>query len=514
MPRKNKNEKIPSIPEEMLKNRALRALLRKTKYYRNNHPLIVSEETYTRVSAGRKFYPKASHHSNCSLVKLLTENRLLRPQRGKTFSYIMQPIDNLSFAQCASMLYNIPPKRILLSEAEFASEDFMQLPPRKRVQILYRAYNGAKWFEIFKQRLIHHRNVTRIPFWHAIRIQELPYLLGTGEYEPNDPRYNLNRLLEKGFIIPESREFIRKGGKNLVDNQALAQLVALSTNQRFDMVYDTDDEHLEDLIKDYVTNRLLPFMVKLGVNFEEPIQISAAEKMIGLGTGSVYHALQQGRAFHALSLNGKMAILGIDLAIYKLKVSDKYTYTLEEIAELFGANIDSEQLGLYGKPKKDYSRNQVFAIYDKFTGFVRQWTWNAVKKLYEPPEEKEEVLSDNRGQKITLDNDEDETIQVNRQTYTISRQGKISYCETYDLTHFDRSSMRHIIDNLSQSEIFGRTIRCPQIVFTTRKKDGKIYSANINRIKAPKAPKDTPIDDNMSDYDTHYGFTEEDKEVY
>jgi len=491
------------IPDGILKNRAYTYLKRHINKHPNDHPIVVPEETYTRISVARKFYPHYKVGSE-TLVSLLTRRRLLRPKKGKTFSYIREPVDNLSFAECVSMLHNLPLDKILLSEDYFASQEFQKQSPRKRVQTLFKAYNGTKWFEIFKQRLRKHGHANKIFSWHFVNLQDLPYMLGTGDFEQKDKRYNLVKLVDKGLIIPSGEGFVPNKIGNRVDNEALAELVSLSMNRDFEEVYISGKQELTDLVSGYIRNKLIPFFKKSGIDFDVMAPVGDAERLLGFLPGTLYKALGNGRAKNGNRVNGKMAISGVDLAIYCYRFNCRYKHSLEKIAEILGADeISRKLIGFHGEPKTKYHRDQLLPIYDFIAEKARERLYRVAEIVREGKgttdyERRPQIITEPKP-KITLDIDSDETIDVNGDTYILSREGKIAYCEAYELQHFERVSMQHVIDNLKQGHFKGRKIICPQIIFTQRKSDGKIFSARINTYDSPIASESRPMED--SDYD-------------
>src|SRR3989344_3612909 len=124
-------------------------------------PLVVTTETYYRSGLLKKLQIGEDY------ITLFAEEQLLRPQTGNfefTGPKEKQPLNTLSLAQTISWLYQQPIETILHTPQQIKTL-LRKQPIEERLNLLFRAYTGSRWFESFilkQHRMIHAEELPKI----------------------------------------------------------------------------------------------------------------------------------------------------------------------------------------------------------------------------------------------------------------------------------------------------------------------------------------------------------------
>ena len=425
----NQSEGIFDVPDRIKTDRLLKRWIDKFIPQSDYIPLVVEDEIYSVHSIQNKL----GLTTNEILRKLISSELLRYDQRISSIS----PINTLSLAQIISLGYQKPIEEILLSEEYLQSNEFKSsMSSTQRVRTICNAYEGTRWFENLRK---HVHKVSEKPLtiysWQRISRHGLMdlFLIGDGNGT------SLRRLTSKGIIISKKQSGFKKSSMdNLIDNLALAELIANLYRVDRKETYSEDMSYINYLAENFLNNRFSPYIKKRGIKPRKKYTVREASEITGRSTGSLRLGATRKRIHHI----GKRDIqtLGLDIAIYALKGTQKPKFTLKEFAELFGVdNLDKRKLLINQSPNRTYSRGHyVFPIYDLVTIraielFFSGWTSpQSTKKI-------KEEINCKFGNEILL----------------ISESAIRSYLQSYKLSEFTEECRQHIEDELSSSKHLG-----------------------------------------------------------
>jgi hypothetical protein len=334
------------------------------------HPIVVAEEKYTRQSVIQKIGEGKGYHLSLKFVSELLEYQLLRLHPRKPGQRVVA-LDNLSFAQVISFVYQVPIETVLIPESYFSSEEFKSKGYKERLKVLFNAFTGTSWFERFKLKFKRRKINQKYTPWHNISLDDLPDLLCTSPYEPNDSKGNLTKLVNAGFIVPRTK-FIKNSQKNFVDNDALIELASLVTGRSHEELTNEDD-YIEYIAREFIQKRLIPYSKEVGIDLRKTVSLSTARKRTGFISKYLCKLFGITPRTKNFFYSRHVRFPSINLLLYELKNTKRHSLSRDEIAELFGVNdIDCERCGLYIGRKGNYSTLQrVFPFYDKVTEVVK-----------------------------------------------------------------------------------------------------------------------------------------------
>jgi len=434
-------------------------------------PLVINNEHYTRQSVIKKLGPDRCFASNRNLVMALHEYRLIRPQNQRSnLKSPGEPIQPLSLAQTISWAYDKRIQDVLLKESYLQSAEFKRLKPAKRVKILFNAYSGVKWFEIFRGRFEKYGHIDKIPHWHNIPLTNLSDMLCTADYEPGNPRHNLVRLVNKGLIIPVKGRFKRFSSKNFVHTEAFAQLVAELKNKDLDQVYVKDDNYLDQLVNSFVVNRLMRFLNKWSLKPDQVLTTDEAKKIIGVTRKSIQDKSKKNILKHSKRQGRRRYFKAIDFAIYALKRTDKLSFDIEDVSDLFGfTKLNPNRLGIKPTEYQTYARHHyVYPLYDAVSSEAR-------KRIIGDNPKREEPASI--------------PITYHGKNLYFTGRAQISYCNAYGVPEFDSICLDHVKSNLTGATATDSKLVGDEIIFYI--KNRSINSVKINLKGALKSSEDS-----------------------
>lgn len=352
------------IPEGLCNSLEINRLKDKTSNFKRK-PLVVSEEIYYRQGLEAKL--RLSYPS----IRKLSKIGLIRPEKSEQFQYneqFKEPVSNLSLAQTISWMFKKPIESILVSEDKFVDESFLNKKPYERVDILFNAYLGCRWFELFRRRqlkIAENVKIPKIKFNQKISKKQLEDLLLITDFKPSG---TITRLCEKGFIVPyNGNGFKSKSMYNFIDNKALAKLISLIHEIDLDEIFVKDkDEIINELAESLAYRKLLNYMSDKGINKHKEYSISEASSITCIRYTILYYAVQRGAIKNTEFKRKDTKIKGIDLAIYVLKNTNKLVFKKEDICDMFGVkNLNIKDLDMHVSKRDTYSRHHyVFPIYD------------------------------------------------------------------------------------------------------------------------------------------------------
>jgi len=355
------------VSPEFLNQIAIRRLIERSRSKKPlDHPIIVAEETYTRVSVRKKLELTSTQ------LELLINEGLIQPEDPcETLDYRGAPVSNLHFARTSAFLYGAKESKILLPEKYFQSRTFKSRSPEFRVKTLCKAYLGAKWFEIFTSRFNAQTEIPTITKGQMIRISDLPKILKTGEYLPGDSVYNLTRLVDMGFIIPEEGEFKYRSSRNVVNNRALIKLISIISNKKFSEIK-REDPSFQDVVMDFMRNKLACFLSDHQIFYDDIILLKQAADLVEIRPADLYRKISSASLAKSEKYLEEKEVSGINLAISMLRPTD-YSFTREEVLDIFGtSNINGEYLPNSEKHKTKYDRSVVCPFYDRVAAEARE----------------------------------------------------------------------------------------------------------------------------------------------
>lgn len=326
-------------------------------------PLVTAEETYFRGGIQRKL-----RTSRRIVTDKLSRYGLLRPRESDDFAYggptTRAPVSTLSLAQTISWAFQQPIQEILIPERAFSRKEFLQQPPQERVITLFNAYTGCRWMERItkEQKLFSDLVKPQVKPWQRISRYDLTRWFGGGMANGA-----VRKLSEKGMVIPKGNSWTSKSLHNIVDREALAQLIALFHGVSLDDVLVSDnDAYLNELAQTFFYNRLIPFMSAHNINVGDTYSIPEAAALLGIPYDRVRRAAQCGTIRNTTFAGGNTKLHGVDMAIFALKNTAKQVFTKRDVETLFGADrIDFRYLGMQSTIYGTRSRHHyVFPIYD------------------------------------------------------------------------------------------------------------------------------------------------------
>jgi len=436
------------VPHEISSNSAMQRWSAKLR--ESETPLVVKEETYYRYAIDDKLKstPHLSRHR-------LPRYGMIRPREGKDFTYggpVREPIDTLSLAQSISWATQVPIERIIISESHFKTKRFLALPFEKRLEILMNAYNGTDWlnkFTIRQRAIIDEIGPVSVKEWQPIsRYQLRDWFMAS----PTQGR-TLDRLCELGFIVPENGEF-KSRTPNFVNNRNLALFMAkiYGIDSEEVLIEAKDDPTIQTAIDDFITTKLLPYMITRDMMPNSTYTFSQAAKLIGTECKDIKQAVERKSIRHTKYQGKGARIRGIDLAIYAIRRTRKYHYTVEEARDLFCTN-ELKAIGLGSAKEGRYPTQHVVApFYHRFGDLVRE----------------------------KVDSCEVDQILTDEGLVPISLGGMVSYCIRYGIDQFDQNSKQHISDEINGQKLpTSGTITLNSLIITM--KHGKINNIGISQ---------------------------------
>lgn len=442
------------IPKDIKKRRVIRYFL---KYAEKQPecPLVVLEEKYTRQSIIHKLSKKRCFNSNRNLVKAFLEYKLLRTPSNEEPDYQGAPIDNLSLAQVISYAYQVPIENVFLSKSYFSSSKFKSQNRKQKIKTLVNSYTGASWFERFKRKYKRRKRNQRFTTWHNIPLSDLPRLLCTSDYEPNDPAGNLTKLVMNNFIIPRDK-FKRFSSRNFIDVYALIELASQVTGKCKEKLTN-HDPYINYIARKFIYEKLIPHIRKTNLKLGENITLETARYRTGMDSDVLCRALKikPNKAKRFYSKGTK--IPAIDLALYELKNTHAQVFGKSDIARLFGMDdLDLERCNLHPNKNGTYNRIQrVFPFYDSVSIIVKEMLITSAK-IPKP--------------KVPLRFKDD--------VYYITSKTEKSYKKVYDIPRFDSTSIEHLRQCLSKGERVNGRIITPELILNI--KNNEISSVQIN----------------------------------
>ncbi|PIN90427.1 hypothetical protein COU57_03510 [Candidatus Pacearchaeota archaeon CG10_big_fil_rev_8_21_14_0_10_32_14] len=383
-------------------------------------PVVVREESYNINSVHKKIGMMPYE-----IARKLTSPGILRHKKRESK---LNKISQLSLAQLFSWSYQKPIEEILISQDYFKSPEFKRSTPKvERVSFLCNAYEGTRWFENFRKHVFKISDQPpKIYSWQRISRFDVAdlFLIGNGN------KTSLDKLTSLGFLIPKNKNFQRSSKDNIVDNKSLAQLIACLYDTPLSEVFSHDSSYINYLSRNYLENKLIPYLKENDIDPLEPYTLKEASEIIKRPFLSIQSAGIKNRIRHLLEKPYRA--LGIDFAIYTLKETQQFKYTYRDLIKLFGVNkLDLRLLVI--KPSKDmtFSRHHyVYPLYDLVTDKAR--------KIYFNEDEKDRV-------KIM-------TCKYGSKSLILTRQAIKSYLSSYNMTEFTEECRIHIESELEKRD--------------------------------------------------------------
>jgi hypothetical protein len=402
-------------------------------------PLVVQEETYKRSTISRKLLTdKTRSHWP---VNRLAHYGVVRPQKGRDFRYgefVGEPINTLSLAQLISWIFNEPIENIWLPKSTFEEEDFKKKDVTEQIIILFNAYRGSYYLNHLENNMASHVKKTKMKKedFPIVREWQGISLRGLLKYFPVCTKSTINPLFERGLFIPLREEFKHGSTLNgMINNIALAQLIALIYDTEIDniLIRTKDDEYLKKLTSTYLTKRLLPFLENNNIDPIADYTVGDAARKIGKGYTVLYRSICTGVVPHTEIDPDGTRVKGVDLAIYKLKRSEKKSYNERDVCNLFGKrNLDFSHLGMVVTSEGKISRIwSLFPIYRLISDSARKTLLEEIKNDMHEDLHYGAVL-----------------VPFQRENLIITESAQNAYCREYDIKKFTDECARHIRDQL------------------------------------------------------------------
>ncbi|MBU0535884.1 MAG: hypothetical protein KKE20_02890 [Nanoarchaeota archaeon] len=397
-------------------------------------PIVVEEEEYYRTGARKKI------GAHIEFLNKLCKAGMIRPRDGEDFDYldihIVEPVSTLSLAQTISWAFHRPIEDVLVSNKDFKSREFRSMPEEEQISYLFHAYQGAHWFERFLGRqksITEGLNSPVVRSWQKISRMEL------SEWFMADSMYLVKQLIDKGLLIPENK--IKTHSKVDVNNVGLARLLSLIHNVPFDQVYlDGNDPYCADVADDFLSKKLMPYMLSYSIHPDSRYSIKESVRIIHLPYRRLFEAVKSGALKNTrYQKDGKTSISGIDLAIYALRNSDKLSYTLNEVNDLFGVSVEPRRLGMRMTDKGTYSRHHyVLPAYDYIADKTRSRVMGSVDDGFI-------------------------NFFVGGKEFQMTIGAVHDYCIEYGLVSFDDRSIAHLGQQFAEAELKKATIVTPDL---------------------------------------------------
>lgn len=425
-------EGVFGVPEKFDNDFGIKRWINSVRRYaeKNEKSLVVYEETsYYRESITKKI------KIGLPLVTRLSKFGFIRPLEGDDFSYTTcrsEPVDPLSIAQTFSWALNIPIEQILIHEDNKTKRMLRQKANKERMDILFNAYKGCRWFEDFLRRHKPKENnkIPAVEEWQRISRADLEQFF----ISSNNTNGTIRKLCEKGFLIPAEGShgiYRSKSLNNIVDNENLAEFISrvfgVDKKEVFTKHKNQFNE-LEPIVASYLSNRLIPYLNRKRIAPKNAYAIKEAANVTGQKYHRIYWAVKTG-ALHASrkNENSETSIKGVDLAIYILKETQRKRFTEKSIAWLFGLDLlNPITYEMKVTKNRTYSRHHyVFPFYDEIAG-------RAKRRLT--------VMKTQAPGKLSLSSG---------QTLNISKRAKQKYCREYDVLTFDDVCRDHVREQLA-----------------------------------------------------------------
>lgn len=389
---------------------------------------------------------------------------LLRPKEnnfslfGKGYMVKRKFVSPLSLAQVISFASERPIEEILIDKDFFQKRKFLEQDPKERIKQIFQAFEGVSWFENLKLRvkrnLADQREAIFLRKNDRIRYLDLQDILGIFHSGWQGEAGALKKIKDLGLIIFQNG-YKPKGPKNFVDTEALAQLISLFSNRHINEILLPVDKTEGYLTECFYQRRLIPSLNLFRLDPRRLYTISEGAKLLGLKRQTLYNAVKKATVKNAQYLKDKRQwlILGIDLMIYKLRQTQKRSFSQKDIADLFGITVNKvKELRLKVSTKGTFSRHHyVFPLYDRLAEKVRN-------KALEEYQDDQELIRFSLGDF----------------SFCLTQEAQRSYCREYG-GDFDETCLEHIKNelrnqsSLNQCQKGMNKIITPELVFYVEK---------------------------------------------
>ena len=334
--------------------------------------LVVHNGLYPPHTLAQKLY------TSKKMIEHLMELKQLRLRENTKEYARWTPLDPRSIAELLSAIYRKPLSEIFVEETRYNPEKHAY-EPREHIRKLWRAYAGDHWFETFKA--IQQEKITagavKLPLlceWHLIPRATISKIIQVSQR-------TLKELDERGFLIPKEGTFTSRSLYNIVDTKALAQLFALLEDKPLSkkLRYTVLDSTFSRIRAHLINKRLVPYLQRHTIDPYKEYTIPQLEMKTGIDESTLRSWIYTLKAFPTTDVpfqgeRTRVAVKGIDVALYALREEGKKQLTTKEVAGLFGiteSQVDVLRLplteeGVYG------AQQYVYPLYNVFASDIRK----------------------------------------------------------------------------------------------------------------------------------------------